>query len=179
MSKIKFLIFIILAAALAAQAPGAALAQVPFPGDPGGVPHYFGPYGNWAFSPLPRGAAVVTITNAGTGYVNPQVTIDDAYGTEVSCIFTLTPPIVVAPVSIPAGTCGTNFTAPIATITDPAGPGTGAIADAVIGAPFVAGSGMQKFIDSLPGLYDPRSGVPAPAKSIPCSRNQFMRQKWG
>ena len=32
---------------------GRAAVQAP---DPGGVPHYFGPYGNWAFSPLPKGA---------------------------------------------------------------------------------------------------------------------------
>ena len=44
-------------AALAAQAP-----------DPGGVPHYFGPYGNWAFSPLPKGGVgSVTVVDGGTG----------------------------------------------------------------------------------------------------------------
>ncbi len=37
--------------------------------DPGGVPHYFGPYGNWAFSPLPKGpVATVTVVDGGTGY---------------------------------------------------------------------------------------------------------------
>ena len=42
----------------------AALAAAPLPGieGPGGVPHYFGPYGNWAYSPLPRGpVAAVTV----------------------------------------------------------------------------------------------------------------------
>ena len=33
--------------------PGRPGVQRP---DPGGVPHYFGPYGNWAFSPLPSGS---------------------------------------------------------------------------------------------------------------------------
>ncbi len=33
-------------------------AAAPLPGTegPGGVPHYFGPYGNWAYSPLPEGS---------------------------------------------------------------------------------------------------------------------------
>ena len=48
---------------------------------PGGVPHYFGPYGNWAFSPLPAGpVASVTVMAGGAGYsATPTVTIDDAY----------------------------------------------------------------------------------------------------
>ena len=83
MSKIKFLIFMSLVAALAALAPVAAFAPAPpLPGieGPGGVPHYFGPYGNWAFSPLPRGpVAAVTVVDGGTGYTAPTVTIADAY----------------------------------------------------------------------------------------------------
>jgi len=37
---------------------GVTAAAIPAPGaidGPGGIPHYFGPYGNWAFSPLPKG----------------------------------------------------------------------------------------------------------------------------
>ncbi len=57
---------------------GTLAVQTP---DPGGVPHYFGPYGNWAFSPLPKGpVASVTLVDGGTGYSTaPTVTIDDAY----------------------------------------------------------------------------------------------------
>jgi len=43
-------------------------AGQPLPGieGPGGVPHYFGPYANWAFSPLPkRGIASVTVDKGG------------------------------------------------------------------------------------------------------------------
>src|SRR5512147_1506680 len=36
--------------------------------NPGGVPHYFGPDANWAYSPLPRGpVAVITLTSGGAG----------------------------------------------------------------------------------------------------------------
>ena len=58
MSKIKFVMFVTLIATLFAYAPVAAFTPAPpLPGieGPGGVPHYFGPFGNWAFSPLPRG----------------------------------------------------------------------------------------------------------------------------
>src|SRR4030065_1451064 len=83
MREIKFLIFMILVAALAAHAPGAALAAAPpLPGieGPGGVPHYFGPYGNWALIPLPMGpVAAVNVVDGGSGYNNPIVTISDAY----------------------------------------------------------------------------------------------------
>ena len=48
--------------------------------DPGGVPHYFGPYGNWAFSPLPKGpVGTVSVVDGGTGYTAPVVTVTDAY----------------------------------------------------------------------------------------------------
>ncbi len=56
---------------------GALAVQAP---DPGGVPHYFGPYGNWAFSPLPKGpVGTVTVVDGGTGYTAATVTVDDAY----------------------------------------------------------------------------------------------------
>ena len=59
------------------------LGFIDYPGinqGPGGIPHYFGPYGNWAFSPLPKGpVATVTLVDGGTGYTAPVVTIGDAY----------------------------------------------------------------------------------------------------
>jgi hypothetical protein len=49
----------------------AANGAVPLPADqggPGGTAHYFGPYGNWAFSPLPKGPiAVVSVVDGGGG----------------------------------------------------------------------------------------------------------------
>ncbi len=140
----------------------APAASVPLPGieGPGGIPHYFGPYGNWAFSPLPKGGvAQVTILDGGIGYTNPLIIIDDAYGTGDSFSIPTTqaggvvqPPVLAVPV-------GSNISAPIATvIDDPAlcgnvaqpACGTGALADAVIGGPLTGG--IRKFVDTLPGL---------------------------
>src|SRR5689334_3111485 len=62
-------------------AVGAAAVPEPIMA-PGGTPHYFGPYGNWAYSPLPRGSITAfTIDAAGAGYNHPLVTIEDFYGT--------------------------------------------------------------------------------------------------
>jgi FtsP/CotA-like multicopper oxidase with cupredoxin domain len=119
---------------------------------PGGVPHYFGPYGNWAFSPLPAGPiATVSVVDGGSGYTTPIVTIDDAYLPAAS----FTPANVTATVG--AGGIITGFTivdggagymAPVVTITDSAG--TGALADAIIGGTLTGG--IRKFVDGLPGL---------------------------
>ena len=127
-------------AALAAQEP-----------DPGGIPHYFGPYGNWAFSPLPSGpVAAVTVVDGGAGYTAPVVTIDDAY----------LPATAITPANVTATVVGgviTGFTivngglgymAPVVTITETGG--TGATADAVIGGTLTGG--IQKFVDPLPGI---------------------------
>jgi FtsP/CotA-like multicopper oxidase with cupredoxin domain len=145
------------------DAPGGGGAfTTPLPGieGPGGIPHYFGPYGNWAFSPLPKGGvASVTILNGGIGYTNPIIVIDDAYGTGASFTIPTTqlagvvqPPTLAVPV-------GSNISAPIATVVDDpalcggaAQPvcGTGALADALIGGPVTGG--IRKFVDGLPGL---------------------------
>ena len=48
----------------------AAATPLPGPEGPGGIPHYYGPYGNWAFSPLPMAMlnATVTVDAPGSGY---------------------------------------------------------------------------------------------------------------
>src|SRR6187200_3229102 len=46
---------------------GAASAAPTSPTDESKVPHYFGPYPNWANSPLTLPAATITITGTGTG----------------------------------------------------------------------------------------------------------------
>ena len=169
MSKIIFFIFMSLVAALAAQAPGAALAQLPLYADPGGVPHYFGPYANWAFSPLPKGpVATVTLVDGGTGYsATTTAQIADAYGTGsgAGAVALTINPTTGTITAISGGLGGTNYSAPVVIIQDPADTGTGAVADAVVIGGTLTG-GMQKFIDPLPGLYDPRAGGTAPAKSI-------------
>ena len=143
-------------AAAQAQIPGGAVvgaAAAPLPGTegPGGIPHYFGPYGNWAYSPLPRGpVAAVTLVDGGTGYTNPTVTITDAYDnastTAASVTATFVPGGAITGFTGLAG--GANYSAPVVTITDPTG--TGALADAVIGGTLTGG--MLKFVDRLPGL---------------------------
>src|SRR4030042_868745 len=121
MSKIKLLILISFVAALTALAPGAAGAQaLPLPGieGPGGVPHYFGPYGNWAFSPLPRGPVTsITIVDGGTGYIaTPTVTINDAYLPGVSATVPAANIIMaggaIQSIAVPVGGYGTGFNAP-------------------------------------------------------------------
>ena len=48
--------------------------------NPGGLPHYFGPYANWANSQMPKGAVTgITLVNGGSGYTSPTVTVKDAY----------------------------------------------------------------------------------------------------
>jgi FtsP/CotA-like multicopper oxidase with cupredoxin domain len=157
MNKIRLLIFVCIIATLIAHTPVAAYTPAqPLPGieGPGGVPHYFGPFGNWAFSPLPKGpVAQVTVVDGGTGYTAPVVTISDAYITPT------TPADVTATVvggvitgfTINSG--GVDYVAPVVIITDSTG--TGALADAVIGAATLGGpltGGMRKFIDKMPGL---------------------------
>ena len=135
------------AAALGLQ-PGVAATGVAIP-DPAGIPHYFGPYGNWAYSPLPRGpVAIITLTSGGTGYTAPIVTIDDVYGTGTGATATAT---VVGGVitAITLGAGGDGYSAPVVTITD-ATPGIDATATATIGG--TLSGGIKKFVDRLPGL---------------------------
>ena len=140
-----------------AQAKALAAAQgvsaAPTALDPGGVPHYFGPYANWANSPLPKGVITsIAVTNGGSGYnaLDVTVTVTDAYNdTDVTH--------AVAAAAIGAGgaitgitvnTGGSGYTAPVVTITG--ANTTPASATASIGGTLVGG--IRKFVDSLPGL---------------------------
>lgn len=139
------------AAREAALAAGVTLAAPAL--DPGGIPHYFGPYGNWAYSPLPRGpVAVITLTSGGTGYTAPVVTIDDVYGTGSGAIATVDPTTqidsITGAITGITFTGGADYSAPTVTITDPTG--TGATATATIGGTLTGG--IQKFVDKVPGL---------------------------
>jgi len=161
------------AAALRAQAlglkPGVAgvTTAAPAPGaidGAGGTPHYFGPYGNYAYSPLPTGPVTsFTVTSGGTGYTNPLVTVSDVYGTsaDLSATATFAAGVITA-ITAPVGT---NFTSPFVTIVDDptlcggAAPqpacGTGATATASIAATTLGGDltgGLKKFLDRMPGL---------------------------
>ncbi len=120
--------------------------------DPGGVPHYFGPYANYANSPMPMGnVASVTIDSEGSGYTTaPPVTIADAYftGSGATAAATITGGAVS---SITVTNPGRNYTAPVIIIGEsPLGADESANATATLGGPFT--SGMRKFVDTLPGL---------------------------
>jgi len=135
---------------------GLAATALPLPDiqGPGGVPHYFGPYANWAFSPLPSfSIASVTVDNGGTGYTSPTVTITDVYGTGTAADDTPllgTATVVdgaITAISIPSGSKG--FHVPFVTITDSKGTGAAATATLDLATPV---GGIKKFVDKMPGL---------------------------
>jgi len=142
--------------AAAAAAPLAAVSFAPLPGleGPGGVPHYFGPYGNWAYSPLPSfGIASVAVVTGGTGYTSPTVAITDVYGTGTATA-TIDPATQIDPttgaitgITVAPGSSG--FHVPFVTITDLTGTGAAATATLDLAAPV---GGLRKFVDTLPGL---------------------------
>jgi FtsP/CotA-like multicopper oxidase with cupredoxin domain len=132
---------------VAAQAAAPAM-------NPGGLPHYFGPWANWANSPMPKGAiASITLVSGGIGYIAPVVTLSDVYytGTGASATAIVDPATgTITGITLVNG--GSGFTAPIVTITDPGNPlGTGASATASLSGSLLTG-GIRKFVDTLPGL---------------------------
>jgi FtsP/CotA-like multicopper oxidase with cupredoxin domain len=141
------LILALILAVFMAQS-GSAQAATP---DPGGLPHYFGPFPNYANSPLPKGVVDnVTIVDGGTGYVAPTVTVTDLYevGAGATATATVTAGVITA-VTITNG--GSNYYAPIVTITD--NTGTGAVVTAKIGStPASLVGGIRKFVDNVAGL---------------------------
>lgn len=120
--------------------------------DPGGVPHYFGPYPNYANSPMPRGPITsLALTSGGSGYSGAlTVTITDTYGTGSGATATATQTGGVVD-SITLVNPGIEYTAPVVTIVGATG--SGATATASIGE--AAGSlvgGIKKFVDPLPDI---------------------------
>jgi FtsP/CotA-like multicopper oxidase with cupredoxin domain len=128
---------------------------------PGGIPHYFGPYANWAFSPLPKGSiGSITVDAGGTGYTNPTVEIQDAYGTATAlatATATVTGGVITA---ITVSSPGSGYSAPVVTITDTTGvdgAATATLTDLT--------GGLRKFVDKMPGLGP--SGANALGQYIP------------
>src|SRR5512139_3492760 len=81
------------------------------------------------------------------------VTVDDAYLPSGS----FTPAVVTAAIDgtgaitgFTVTSQGDGYMAPIVTITDPTGTGTGALADVVVASATLGG--IHKFVDGLPGL---------------------------
>jgi FtsP/CotA-like multicopper oxidase with cupredoxin domain len=117
-----------------------------------GVPHYFGPYPNYANSPLPHGGiGTITVDDPGSGYVDtnpPAVTFSDVYGLGGGA--TATAKVVNGKVTaIKVTAPGAGYTAPLVTI-DPPVSGVPALASAVIGG--TLNGGIRKFVDSFAGL---------------------------
>ena len=148
---------LVLALLLAASV---ATAQIPLqPGcsmpimTPNGKPDYMsGCVGNYANSPLPQvsgGVTALTVLSGGIGYSNnPVVTIDPPGGSGTVARATAqihNGSIVGFTVTVPGS--GYSFV-PGVTIADATG--LDASASAVVAV--VRGTGMRKFVDTLPGL---------------------------
>jgi FtsP/CotA-like multicopper oxidase with cupredoxin domain len=168
MKKLLFLAVLLVAAPLALGQPTVVPACNSF--DANGVPiysalgygdttaatptctDYFG-NGNWATSPLPAGTITgYTLVAGGSGYSSTvNVYVSDPTGAPFS--FQLAPGDITGGVitSITGGTGFSDYTMPTVTIVD-TGTGSGAMATAVIGAPFTPGTGMLKFQDALKDL---------------------------
>jgi parallel beta-helix repeat protein len=116
--------------------------------DPGGLPHYFGPYGNFANSPVPTGSvSTITVDSGGAGYSAPVVDVVDVWGTGSGAVASASIANgVITSISISSG--GTGYSAPIVLISDTTG--SGAAATANLGGPL--SGGIRKFVDALPGL---------------------------
>src|SRR5574339_128416 len=123
------------------------------PTDETKVPHYFGPYPNWANSPLTMPDAIVTITGNGTGataeatvgangaitgititnpghnYTSAKVDITNAAGTNTSAAATATIVKKGAVVDVTVNSPGAGYTAPVVTFSG-GGTGSGASATA-------------------------------------------------
>ncbi|MHB8874454.1 MAG: hypothetical protein ACYC8T_12270 [Myxococcaceae bacterium] len=143
--------------------PGVAGSLEPAVLTPGAVPHYFGPFANYANSPLPTGAVTdFTIDNGGSGYTAPVVTLWDVYGTGSGATATATVTGgVITGITVVDG--GTGYSAPIAVIDDPTG--TDAEVSAAIGGPL--SGGLRKFVDSVPGLCGTPGGTNGLGNCIP------------
>ena len=116
---------------------------------PGTKPHFFGPWPNWANSPLPTGAVTtLTLVNGGKGYTAPVVNITNLYynPTTWATASAVVTNGVITSLTLNGG--GSGYNSPIVIITDTTG--TGAQATATIGG--VLSGGIRKFVDSLPGL---------------------------
>lgn len=112
------------------------------------TPHYFGPFANYANSPLPTGSiTALEVDSGGSDYTDPQVTIADAYGTGSGAQVKATVDKgVITDLILLDG--GSGYSAPVVVIQDTTG--SGASATPSLGS--TLRGGIRKFVDSLPGL---------------------------
>ena len=117
--------------------------------DPGGIPHYFGPYPNWANSPMPMGnISNITVDNGGRFYIgNAQPLLSRTHTSQVPEQLQLPTLSVILIQNITVTNGGTNYTAPVVIIS---GTGTGATATAHLR--WSLPERHRKFVDTLPGL---------------------------
>jgi FtsP/CotA-like multicopper oxidase with cupredoxin domain len=143
------------AGAIAARQPsrgvksfGMSPAHFPIRINPGDL--YFGPYPNYANSPLPVGSVgSVSVGQGGSGYTAPLVTITDAYVPAVASGASATATLAGGAItSITLTNGGAGYIAPVVMITDPTG--SGAIATTL--DPHAVSGGIHKFVDALPGI---------------------------
>jgi len=187
----KFLNLIVSVAAIAAlvAGPSSVTAMPTSAVDETKVPHYFGPYPNWANSPLTlpdaqvvitgngTGATAVatvgaggsitaiTVTNPGTGYSNAKVAITGS-GTGATADATIVKKGAVVDITLTNG--GSGYTAPVVTITG-GGAGSGATATAYGGVDNVAvitGGGGYTFPTVDFDLPDGPGGVQAKGYAV-------------
>ena len=113
-TKISVVFFVVFAAVMTfvALGMGQTEAAPAGPTDQSKVPHYFGPYPNWALSPLTLPDVAVTINGDGAGATATATVGANGAVTDI----TITNP-------------GANYTAATVSIT---GAGTGATANAVV-----------------------------------------------
>jgi len=145
----KIVVLLVVFTTLLLQSGINATAQPASPTDESKVPHYFGPYPNWANSPLTvpdaqvvitgkgTGATAVatvgangsitaiTVTNPGSGYSNPTISIVGS-GTGAAAKATVVKKGAI--IGITVNQFGSGYTAPVVTISG--GNGTGGAATA-------------------------------------------------
>jgi hypothetical protein len=190
MSARKFLNLIVSLTMLASMVLGTTFSATAMPAsatDPNKVPHYFGPYPNWANSPLTlpdatvnitgdgtgatavaavgAGGAVlsITVTSAGSGYSNAKVDIVGA-GTGATAKANIVKKGAV--VGITVDQPGSGYTAPVVTIT---GNGLGAAATVYGGVDqvFLAGGGSGYTFPTVDfDLPDAPDGVQARGHAV-------------
>jgi len=144
------LLLFLLVAVLALGSRATTVAMPASPVDETKVPHYFGPYPNWANSPFTQPDAqvvitgngtgataeatvgangaitAITVTDGGSGYTNAKV---DILGSGTGATADVTIVKKGAVVAVTVNTPGTGYTAPVVTF-NAMGPGSGASATA-------------------------------------------------
>ncbi|ACG72197.1 Fibronectin type III domain protein [Anaeromyxobacter sp. K] len=120
---------------------------------PGSAPHYFGPYANYANSPLRLADATVDITGAGTGAA-ATATVDLATGAVTAVAVTAPGTGYLADGSTLVTISSTATTAAGAAATAVVDPLTGEVTAIVLDAPGTGyvSPGIRKFVNRLPGL---------------------------